>query len=67
LDGFYQVEAVRFSLEQPTPAEKLLESLKVIVRLGVGSYTFVKAQESLGRYSITNTLSSTTELIHWSF
>ena len=58
---------MRFSLEQPTPAEKLLESLKVIVRLGVGSYTFVKAQESLGRYSITNTLSSTTELIHWSF
>jgi hypothetical protein len=63
LDDSYQVDAVRFTLEQPTPSENLLESPKVTVRLGVGSYIYAKLQEVLGRYSTTSALSSTTALI----
>ena len=63
LDDSYQIDAVRFSVEQPTPAENLLESPPVTVRLGVGSYTYAKLQEVLGRYSTISALSSTTALI----
>jgi GGDEF domain-containing protein len=63
LDDSYQVDAVRFTLEQPTPAENLLESPKVTVRVGVGSYIYAKLQEVLGRYSAATALSSTTTLI----
>ena len=63
LDDSYQVDAVRFTLEQPTPAGNLLESPRVTVRLGVGSYTYAKLQEVLGRYSAASALSSTTALI----
>ncbi len=63
LDDSYQIDAVRFSLEQPTPAENLLESPRVTVRLGVSSYTYAKLQEVLGRYSTISMLSSTTALI----
>jgi GGDEF domain-containing protein len=63
LDDSYLVDAVRFSLEQPTPAENLLESPKVTVRLGVSSYGYAKLQEVLGRYSTISALSSTTALI----
>ena len=63
LDGSYQVDAVRFSLDQPTPAENLIASPRVTVRVGVGSYNYVKLQEVLGRYSTTSALSSTTSLI----
>ncbi len=63
LDDSYQVDAVRFTLEQPTPVENLLESPPVTVRLGVGSYTYTKLQEVLGRYSAISALSSTTSLI----
>lgn len=63
LDDSYQVDAVRFTPEQPTPAENLLESPRVTVRLGVGSYTYAKLQEVLGRYSATIALSSITALI----
>jgi GGDEF domain-containing protein len=63
LDGSYQVDAVRFSLEQPTPAENLLESPRVTVRIGVGSYTYAKLQGVLERYPAATALSSTTALI----
>jgi len=63
LDDSYLVDAVRFSVEQPTPAENLLESPGVIVRLGVGSYTYAKLQEVLERYSTISALSSTANLI----
>lgn len=63
LDDSYQVDAVRFALEQPTPAENLFESPKIIVRLGVSSYTYAKLQEVLGRYSAATALSSTTALL----
>jgi len=63
LDDSYQIDAVRFSLEQPTPAENLLSSPRITVRLSVGSYTHAKLQEVLGRYPTTSALSSTTALI----
>ena len=63
LDASYPVDAVRFTLDQPTPAENLLESPRVTVRLGVGSYTYAKLREVLGRYSAVTTLSSTAALI----
>jgi GGDEF domain-containing protein len=63
LDDSYQVDAVRFTLEQPTPPENLLESPRITVRLGVGSYTYAKLQEVLGRYSTISALSSTAALI----
>jgi len=66
LDASYPVDAVRFSVDQPTPAENLIESPEVTVRLGVGSYTYTKLQEVLGRYSAATALSSTTSLIMWS-
>lgn len=63
LDDSYLVDAVRFFPEQPTPAENLLESPRVTVRVGLGSYTYAKLQEMLGRYSTISSLSSTTNLI----
>jgi GGDEF domain-containing protein len=63
LDGSYQVDAVRFSLEQPTPIENLLESPPITVRVGVGSYTYAKLRDVLGRYSTISASSSTTALI----
>ena len=63
LDDSYPVDAVRFSPEQPTPAENLLESPKVTVRVGVGSYTYTKLQNILERYSTLSSLSSTTNVI----
>jgi GGDEF domain-containing protein len=63
LDDSYQVDAVRSSVEQPTPAENLVPSPAVTVRLSVGSYTHAKLQEVLGRYPTTSALSSTTALI----
>jgi GGDEF domain-containing protein len=50
LDGSYQVDAVRFTLERPTPEENLIKSPKVTVRLGVNSYTYAKLQQVLERY-----------------
>ena len=63
LDDSYQVDAVRFSVEEPTPTENLLESPRVTVRVGVGSYTYAKLQEVLERYSTISALSSTTAVI----
>ncbi len=63
LDRVYQVDAVRFTLEQPTPEENLIESPKVTVRLGVNSYTYAKLQEVLERYPTISALSSTAALI----
>ncbi len=63
LDGSYQVDAVRFTLEQPTPEENLIKSPGVTVRLGVNSYTHAKLQEVLGRDPTISPLSSTTALI----
>jgi GGDEF domain-containing protein len=63
LDGSYQIDAVRFSVEQPTPAENLLASPEITVRLGVGSYPYAKLQEVLRRYSVAAAFSSTPALI----
>jgi GGDEF domain-containing protein len=63
LDDSYSVDAVRFTLEQPTPAENLIVSPPVTVRLGIGSYTYAKLQDVLGRYSTTAGASSTTASI----
>jgi GGDEF domain-containing protein len=63
LDGSYQIDAVRFTLEQPTPEENLIKSPGVTVRLGVNSYTHAKLQEVLGRDPTISALSSTTALI----
>ncbi len=63
LDDSYQVDAVRFTLEQPTPEENLIKSPGVTVRLGVNSYTHAKLQKVLERYSTISARSSTTALI----
>ncbi|SRR5713101_347553 len=63
LDGSYQIDAVRFTFEQPTPDDNLIKSPEVTVRLGVGSYTYAKLQKVLERYSAATALSSTTVLI----
>jgi DNA-binding transcriptional MerR regulator/GGDEF domain-containing protein len=64
LNDTYQVDALRFSIEQPTQSETMLVSAdKITVRLGVSSYDYKKLEEVLQRYPDGTTLSSTMALI----
>jgi DNA-binding transcriptional MerR regulator/GGDEF domain-containing protein len=60
LNGSYQIDALRFSIEQPTISESMLVLSDITVRLGVGSYTYVKLQQVLKRYHHETRMASTT-------
>jgi GGDEF domain-containing protein len=47
LAGSYQINALRISIEQPTPSGGMLEVSEVTVRLGVTSYMYSKLEENL--------------------
>jgi DNA-binding transcriptional MerR regulator/GGDEF domain-containing protein len=59
LNGSYQIDALRFSVEQPAPPESKLDVPGITVRLGVGSYTYEKLQEIIRRYPTSTSLAST--------
>lgn len=49
LDGTYQVDALRFSTDQRTPSEMLLQE-KITIRLGIASYPSIKLYELMHRH-----------------
>jgi hypothetical protein len=64
LDDTYQVDALRFSIEQPTQSESMLVSADdITVRLGVSSYPYQKLEELLQRYPDETAIASTIALI----
>ena len=59
LNDSYQIDALRFSIEQPTLSESMLVLSDITVRLGVSSYPYTKLQQILQRYSSSAKLAST--------
>lgn len=63
LSDSYQIDALHFSIEQPRPSESMLILPDITVRLGVGSYTYMKLKEILQRFSSNTALASTAAMI----
>ncbi len=64
LDDTYQVDALRFSIEQPTQSNNLLvQAENITSRLGVSSYPYQKLEEILQRYPTATTVASATAVI----
>jgi hypothetical protein len=48
LDGIYKIDALRFSIEQPTPLEMLVRD-EITVRMGINCYPSIKLYENMQR------------------
>ncbi len=59
LNDSYQIDALRFSIEQPILSESMLVLSDITVRLGVSSYPYTKLRQILQRYPSSTKLAST--------